>query len=74
SVCINWTKRAENRLGGPGKVVEADETYFGKIKSNIGRPPTFQQWVWGAVEKHSTKCILVPVEKRDAETLIPLCI
>lgn len=59
------------RLGGPGKIVEIDESKFGRRKYNRGRIVE-GQWVFGGIERESKHCFMVPVEKRNRETLIPL--
>lgn len=45
-------------IGGPGKILEIDESKFGKRKYNRGH----------RVEGH---CFMVPVEQRNRETLLP---
>lgn len=58
-------------IGGVGKIVEIDESKFGKRKYHRGHRVE-GQWVFGGIERESGKCFLVPVEKRDRETLIPI--
>ncbi|XP_027218228.1 uncharacterized protein [Penaeus vannamei] len=74
-VTEQWLDNQEP-IGGPGIVVEVDETLFGKRKYEIGRLLS-QIWVFGGIERVSKKLFLVPLvellsRKRDAETLIPL--
>lgn len=61
------------RLGGPGIVVELDESKFGKRKYNRGsrRDGT---WVFGMVERASNLCFLLPCpgNRRDRATLEPI--
>lgn len=52
-------------------VVEIDESIFFKRKYNRGRLRS-AQWVFGAVERNSKKCFLVPVENRTKETLLEI--
>lgn len=53
--------------------VEIDESLFGrKIKYNRGEPKGHRIWIFGIVERASNKLILYPVDKRDAQTLIPI--
>lgn len=68
-VCVHWAKNVSCKLGGPGKIVEIDEAMFGKRKGNVGRP-LIQQWIFGGVERGSTKSFFVPVDSRDQVTLI----
>lgn len=58
-------------IGGPGKIIEIDESKFGKRKYHKGHHVE-GQWVFGGIERGSGKCFLVPVEKRDRKTLIPI--
>jgi len=52
------------KIGGPNKTVEIDESKFGKGKYGRGH------WVFGGVEDESGKTFLVPVPDRTAETLM----
>ena len=58
-------------LGGPGKIVEIDESKFGKRKYNRGHLVE-GQWVFGGVERENGNFFLVPVERRNRDTLIPI--
>jgi transposase-like protein len=51
--------------------VEIDESKFGKRKYHRGRL-IHGQWVFGLVERESGRAIMLPVEKRNAETLISI--
>lgn len=56
-------------IGGPGIEVEIDETKLGKRKYNRGHPVD-GVWVVVGIERGSNgKIFLVPVVKRDAQTL-----
>lgn len=57
------------KIGGEGKVVEIDESKFGRRKYHRGHRVE-GQWVFGGIERQSGNCFLVPVEKRDSETLL----
>lgn len=72
-VCLTKVERVQNieKIRGEGKTVEVDESKFGKRKYSWGRIID-GQWVFGGVYRETRKCFLVPVEKRDKETLIPL--
>ena len=53
-------------------MVEIDESKFGKRKNNCGR---FVDgvWIFGSIVWETRKRSIVPVERRDAEIIIPLC-
>ena len=59
------------RIGGRDVVVQVDESKFGKRKYNRGHRVK-GQWVFGGIEETSRKCFLVPVERRNSATLIPI--
>jgi len=72
-VCCVILQEQSEPIGGPGKVVEIDESKFGKRKYNKGKRVE-GQWVFGGIERDScpTKCFFVPVDDRSAATLIPI--
>jgi len=70
-VCGLFLSKCSKKIGGPGKTVEIDESKFGKRKYNRGRHVD-GQWVLGGIERESKRSFFAPVEKRDAETLIPI--
>ena len=59
------------KIGGEGKVVQIDESKFGKRKYRRGHHVE-GQWVFGGIENDSRKCFLIAVEKRDEATLLPI--
>lgn len=61
-------------LGGPGEVVEIDESKFFKRKYNKGRVLSAQQegWVFGGIQRSTKECFMVRVKDRSKETLLPL--
>ena len=59
------------KLGGEAKIVQIDESKFGKRKYHRGHHVE-GQWVFGGIEENSRKCFLVAVEKRDEATLLPI--
>jgi transposase-like protein len=71
-ICLNWALKETSRLGGPGKIVEIDEAKFGKDRTVNGVLIKKGQWVFGGIERGSKKCFYIPVENRDAATLMPL--
>ena len=58
-------------IGGLGKVVEIDESKFGRRKYNRGRYRD-GHWVFGGVERGSGECFMVEVQQRSAAVLLPL--
>lgn len=62
------------KLGGEDIIVEIDESKFGKRKYNRGHKVD-GVWIVGLVEKtEQRKIILLPVRKRNANTLIQICL
>jgi len=57
------------KLGGPNKTVKIDESKFGRRKYHRGHPVK-GQWVFGGVERESSRTFLVPVPDRTADTLV----
>lgn len=71
-LCVDICMRNGEAIGGDGVEVEIDETKIGKRKYHRGHYVE-GQWVFGGVEKNdSNKTFLVPVPRRDRDTLIPL--
>ena len=59
------------KIGGYDLTVEIDESKFGKTKYHKGRHIT-GQWIFGAICRETSEFFVVPVEKRDSATLIPI--
>lgn len=70
-VLIEWCCKREGQIGGQGKIVEIDESKFGKRKYNVGRVIE-GQWVFGGVCRESRECFMVPVDQRDSATLLAI--
>lgn len=70
-VCYDKAIRNADPLGGPDKIVEIDESKFGRRKYNRGHRVE-GQWVFGGIERGSGRVFMVPVEKRDAATLLAI--
>lgn len=70
-VCLCILKQESERIGGPGKHVEIDESKFGKRKYHRGKRVD-GVWVFGGIERESKKCFFEVVEDRSANTLIPI--
>ncbi|XP_072399980.1 uncharacterized protein [Diabrotica undecimpunctata] len=56
------------KLGGPGTSVEIHDAKFGRIKHNRGSRMK-KQW-FGGYDRNSNNCFLVPVESKDADSLL----
>ena len=73
-VTLAWLEEQEP-IGGVGKQVEIDETFFCKRKHNVGRGLS-KIWVFGGIERNSDRFFLVPLvdehEGRSAAVLVPL--
>lgn len=59
------------QIGGPGRIVEIDETIISKRKSNAGRILP-EIWVFGGVCRESGERFALQVPDRSASTLIPI--
>uniref|UniRef100_A0A915CP57 ISXO2-like transposase domain-containing protein n=1 Tax=Ditylenchus dipsaci TaxID=166011 RepID=A0A915CP57_9BILA len=59
-------------IGGLGDVVESDESKFGKRNYNRGHYVQ-GSWVFGGIYRLTGSVFMVQVEKRDRDTLLPLC-
>jgi hypothetical protein len=66
---LAYVKASSQKIGGPNKIVEIDESKFGRRKYNRGHPIK-GQWVFGGVERESGRTFFVPVPDRFAETLL----
>jgi transposase-like protein len=65
---LDFLAGSSQKIGGPNKIVEIDESKNGQRKYNRGHP--FQgQCVFGGVERGSGRTFLVPVPDRTADTL-----
>ncbi|CAF3281361.1 unnamed protein product [Rotaria sp. Silwood2] len=71
-ICAQYLVNNPMRIGGPGHIVEIDESCFGKRKYNRGRIIREQQWVFGGIDRQTRRCFLVPVDHRDSQTLLPI--
>ena len=59
------------KLGGYGHTVEIDESKFGRRKHHRGHRVE-GQWVFGGYERETGNCFMVPVENRNATTLLAI--
>ena len=70
-ICVEEIIQYAEPLGGPGIIVEIDESKFGKRKYNRGRL-VVGHWVFGIVERDTGRMVMLCVPDRSAATLIPL--
>lgn len=65
--------RENVKLGGPGKIVEIDESLFMKVKHHRGKDLLRRQvWVFGLRERHTGRCFFEIVSSRNREKLLPI--
>ena len=58
------------KIGGPGHIVEIDESKFGKRKYNAGRRVD-GCWVLGGIDRETRETFFRIVPDRSATTLLP---
>ncbi|GBL73930.1 hypothetical protein AVEN_230867-1 [Araneus ventricosus] len=68
-VCQDILIWRSSKIGGPGIVVEIDESKFGKRKYNRGKR-VVGRWVFGGVERGTNNCFFAVVENRTSEVLL----
>ena len=57
-VTLNWQANLQQAIGGPGIIVEIDETVIVKRKYNKGRAIK-EVWIFGGIERESGKCFVI---------------
>ncbi|RWS00903.1 hypothetical protein B4U79_10846 [Dinothrombium tinctorium] len=65
--------KTAGKIGGPNCVVEIKESHVRCRKYDVGRVLRSQSvWVLGDICKQTRECFVVPVQRRDAATLVSL--
>ena len=65
------SREFQQKIGGPGKIIEIDESKFGKRKFHKGRRVD-GVWVFGGIERETKNCFFQCVPDRTANTLIAI--
>ena len=73
-IMCEWLKTTDDLLlGGANKIVEIDESLFGRqFKYNRGSKKGKQIWIFGMVDRSDGRVMVWPVEDRTKETLLPI--
>ena len=72
AISLDNQQHPYHQIGGPGRVVEIDESVFGKRKYHRGRYRE-QTWVFGGIERgDKARTFFKIVGDRSANTLIPI--
>lgn len=70
-VCTCILEKSSEKIGGVGKIVEIDESKFGKRKFHKGRRVD-GVWVFGGIERETKRCFFTTVADRTRETLLEI--
>ena len=68
-ICEVMYLESEDKISGPGKRVQIDESKFGKRKYHRDHRVE-GQWVFGGIEEDSRKSFMFAVEERSERTLL----
>ena len=68
---VDYFMHNQEQIGGPGHVVEIDESLFARRKYNSGRLIP-GQWIFGCYNQQKKHGFLITVAQRDAATLLPI--
>jgi hypothetical protein len=66
---VVYMEGCSEKIGGPNKIVEIDESKFGRRKYHRDHPVKGQR-VFGGIERESGKTFLVPVPDRTVDILM----
>lgn len=70
-VCSHKLLTTPIQIGGPGVIVEIDESVVSRRKYNRGHRVN-ERWVFGGIDNVTKYGFLREIERRDAATLLPL--
>ena len=70
-LCTDWVRANQQPIGGPGHVVQIDESVIARSRGQRVRPFPLR-WVFGAIDTTTHDAFLVEVPRRDAATLLPI--
>ena len=70
-LCVERYLANPEPIGGPGHIVEIDESKFGRRKYHRGRQLS-GKWVFGGIDRDSKDAFMISVDDRSAATLIPI--
>lgn len=69
---IEWSVKREGGIDGKGMILEIEESKFAtRNKYNVDRVVK-GQWVFGGICRETCSSFVVPVEKRDKDTLLSI--
>ncbi|XP_065662708.1 uncharacterized protein LOC136085338 [Hydra vulgaris] len=72
-IAVTYFLNNRVQLGGPGSIVEIDESLFSRRRYNRGRIKE-DQWIFGAYDIATKEGLLIPVAHRDAATILTIII
>ncbi|KAF8792308.1 putative transposase-like protein like [Argiope bruennichi] len=70
-VCEDACLVFDGKIGGVGKIVEIDESKFGKRKFNRGKGVE-GKWVFGVIVRYTNDCFFEVVPERTADVLLEI--
>jgi len=73
-LCIDWVRANPPLIGGPGHVVQIDESLISKANPTGNRraQPIAKRWVFRGIDTRISEAFLVEVLQRNTATLLPV--